>query len=217
MNSIRLSWLGLAFGLLAVASAQGRPVPLLKSGARSSAGLPIQLVGSGVYAATGSSCYPNSPTHPLIAPVDQNPGIPGSVLTAPIVVGVLWPWAGYSAAPVHELFGDFVTDLLHGPYWDATMPQYAGSAHGAVQARVDLPSLLTMQPGATVRAWLIAGELLAQQQAGVLPAPDPALNKIYVVHIPPGVTVTDSSDGTHISIGSSCVSFRAYHDSHMGW
>jgi len=127
-----------------------------------------------------------------------------------IVGGVFWPGAQSPDYQVHTLFPDFVTDLFNGPYWSAVMPQYVGSAHGVYQKSVDITTLLTLAPSTTVLVRSVAGELVAQQKAGVLPAPDSQGNTIYVVHFPPGITIFD--DDINHSIGTSCVDFCAYHD-----
>jgi hypothetical protein len=96
-----------------------------------------------------------------------------------------------------------------------------GSAHGTFQSSVHITTLLTHTPTTTVRVRDIDLELVAQQKAGVLPAPDSHWNTVYVVHFPPGITIADSDYSytdifghpqTHISIGTSCINFCAYHD-----
>jgi hypothetical protein len=202
-------------GMLVMASAQARPIPLVKSSAMNTSTFTPQIVGNGVYPATSSGCYPTVPADIPFRPTS------GIFLTAPIVVGVYWPGAQSAEYRVHTLFPDFVTDLFNGPYWSAVMPQYLGSAHGVYQQSIDITTLLTHAPSTTVRVRDIAGELVAQQKAGVLPAPDSHGNTIYVVHFPPGITIADStyrypgSSGdtlTHVSIGTSCNQFCAYHD-----
>jgi hypothetical protein len=206
-------------GMLVAAAAQASPVPLVKSSAGGTSTSSFQVVGNGVYPASGSRCF---------GATSQWPSIPftngGQVLTAPSVVGVFWPGAQSPDPYVHALFGDFVTDLFNGPYWTAAMTQYMGSAHGTFQSSVDLPTLLTLQPSNTVRVRTIVGELLAQQAAGVLPQPDAQFNTIYVLHFPPGVTLIDSTYEyvdfagrlvTHIDIGTSCVQYCAYHDQYI--
>jgi hypothetical protein len=202
-------------GILVLATAHAFPIPLVKSSARNASTFTPQIVGNGVYPATTSGCYP---TLPAMIPMDPTSGI---FLNAPIVVGVYWPGAQSPDYRVHTLFPDFVTDLFNGPYWSAVIPQYLGSAHGVYQTSVDIPALLTLAPSTTVHTRYIAAELVAQQRAGVLPSPDPQGNTIYVVHFPPGITITDDtytytdSQGhlvTHVSIGTSCVDYCGYHD-----
>ena len=211
-------WFAVAIGMLLVAAAHASPIPLVKSSGGNST-TSFQLVGDGVYPASGSKCYV-SPTQQSTIQFMNG----GLAITAPIVVGVFWPGAQSPDPSVHALFGDFVTDLFNGPYWSAAMTQYVGSARGIFQSRVDLPALLTLQPSNTVRVRTIVGELLAQQAAGVLPQPDPTFNTIYVLHFPPGVTLIDSTYEyvdfagrlvTHINIGTSCVQYCAYHDQYI--
>lgn len=199
-------------GMLAVASAYARPIPLVKASALNSSTVVPQIVGNGIYPATTSHCYPDPRSWNLIP---FNAGL-GQFLTAPTVVGVYWPGTQSPDYQVHTLFPDFVTDLFNGPYWSAVMPQYVGSAHGVYQKSVDITTLLTLAPSTTVHARYIGAELVAQQKAGVLPAPDSQGNTVYVVHFPPGITITDDNytvgSVTHSSIGTSCVNFCAYHD-----
>jgi hypothetical protein len=140
------------------------------------------------------------------------------------VVGVYWPGTQAPDYSVHTLFPDFVTDLFNGPYWSTVMPQYVGSAHGVYRSSVDITTLLTLAPSTTVHVPYIAAELRAQQKAGVLPAPDSLWNTIYVVHFPPGITITDGTYSyndyfgnpqTHASIGTSCIQFCSYHDAYV--
>lgn len=215
------TWWAVAIGVLAVTSVQARPIPLVKASAVTGATSLPQLVGNGVYQATTSVVFASPSQWPLI------PFTNGSQpMTAPIVVHVFWPGASTPDPQMHALCGDFVTDLFDGPYWNATMPQYMGSAHGAYQSRVDLPSLLTLAPSATVHSRYIGAELLAQQQAGVLPVADTLLNTVYVVHFPPGITITDETYQyvdyagrltTHVSIGTSCLQYCAYHDEYISY
>jgi hypothetical protein len=200
MRHCIVTWSAVAIAVLAVSSGQARPIPLVKSSARLSSTSGFQLVGNGVYPATTSKCYGTNPAEIFFT------SFGGYVLPAPSVVGVFWPGVQSPDPMVSSLFGDFVTDLFNGPYWSATMPQYMGSAHGIFQSNVTMSRLLTLAPSTTVLSSTITAELVAQQEAGVLPAPDPQGNTIYVVHFPPGVTITDNVFGT------SCVQFCAYHD-----
>ena len=202
MRSRHLTWTGIAFGVLLFARPEAHafsPVRPPESPAR-------QFVGNGVYPATASGCY-STPVTWADIPMQSNTG---TFLTAPTVVGVYWPApsGGPGSDPqVRALFGDFVTDLFNGPYWNATMPQYVGTAHGNYQSSVDITTLLTLTPSATVDRNTIAPELDAQVRAGVLPAYTAGGNTIYVVHFPPGVTIVDTG-----GIGDSCVQWCAYHD-----
>jgi len=200
-----VSWSGVVIGLLLAATVHAVPMPLVKASARGNSTSSYQLVGNGVYPATTSHCYADAAEWPSI-PFDQSSGI---FLTAPIVVGVYWPGAQSPDYRVHTLFPDFVTDVFNEPYWGAVMPQYVGSAHGTYLKSVDINTLLTLTQSTTVQARSIGAELVAQQKAGVLPAPDSQGNTIYVVHFPPGITITDAT------IGTSCVNFCAYHDYYL--
>ena len=220
MGSIRMgTWLGVVVGMLAVATAHALPIPLAKPSARASSASYFQVVGNGVYPPASSGCY---------ASASQWPSIPftngGLIPAAPSVIGVFWPGAQAPDPSVHALFGDFVTDLFNGPYWNATMPQYMGPAHGTFQTNVDIHTLLTLAPGTTVHSRTIAGELLAPQAAGVLPRADSLYNTIYVIHFPPGTNIVDETyeyvdfagrTVTHINMGASCVQYCAYHDAYI--
>jgi hypothetical protein len=61
----------------------------------------------------------------------------------------------------------------------------------------------TVNTGTSITDANIQDELAGQINAGHLPAPN--ANTIYMVHFPPGTTITSSS-------GTSCVQFCAYHD-----
>jgi len=211
MRPCIVRWCAVAIGLLAVAVAQAFPIPLVKSSALHASSSPPQVVGNGVYPATSSGCYPNTGQWSLI-PMQSTAG---QFLAAPIVVGVYWPGTQSPDPWVRTLFPDFVTDLFNGPYWGAVMPQYVGSAHGTFHSSVAITTLLTLTPSTTVHVRTIAAELVAQQKAGVLPAPDAQGNTIYVVHFPPGITITDDSYAGHASIGTSCIEFCAYHDDYF--
>jgi hypothetical protein len=204
MNHRTVRWSVVAIAILVVSSAQARPIPLVKSSALNTSTVVPQILGNGVYPATTSRCY----TPALMSEISFRNG--GILMTAPSVVGVYWPGAQRPDYQVHTLFPDFVTDLFNGPYWGAVMPQYVGTAHGVYQASADITALLTLAPSATVYVRTIAGELVAQQKAGVLPAPDSQGNTLYVVLFPPGITIVD--DNLNHSIGTSCVDFCAYHD-----
>lgn len=203
MGSRSLKWTGIALGVWLVARPEAHALSPVR---RPESPDSTQFVGNGVYPATTSNCY----SAPVLWPDIRMQSNSGTVMTAPTVVGVYWPApsGGPGTDPqVRALFGDFVTDLFNGPYWNATMPQYVGTAHGNYQSSVDITTLLTLTPSATVDRNTIAPELVAQVQAGVLPAYAAGGNTIYVVHFPPGVTIIDPG-----GIGESCVQFCAYHD-----
>ena len=208
MRNRNLAWIGIALGVLLFPRPEAHAwSPVRTPDSR-------QVVGNGVYPAASSACY-SQPGEWTLIPMTPASGL---FMTAPNVVGVFWPPPPGGSGPdphVRTLFGDFATDLFNGPYWNAVMPQYIGSAHGIYQSSVDLTTLLTLTPSATVYVASIGPELDAQVQAGVLPPYDATGNTIYAVHFPPGITITDVTTPTHVSIGTSCVQWCGYHDFHF--
>lgn len=160
----------------------------------------LAFVGDGLYPAVDSACYSYPVLWGSIPPQEDN----GIVLVDPVVVGVFWPGAVAVDASSRALFPDFVKDLFDGPFWAAEMPQYVGASHGSYRSSHDI-TLLTLAPSTTVLVSQIGPELAAQVAAGGLPAA--TVNTMYVVHFPPGITITDPG-----GIGTSCVQFCAYHD-----
>jgi cysteine-rich repeat protein len=160
-------------------------------------------VGDGYYPAVDSQCFSQPSLWNLIPLLDHS-SPPSDVLVDPVVVGVFWPGAVAVDASSRALFPDFVKDLFDGPLWAAEMPQYVGSSHGSYLSSHDI-TLLTLAPSTTVLTTQIGPELAAQVAAGGLPAA--SFNTVYVVHFPPGITITDPG-----GIGTSCVDFCAYHD-----
>ena len=165
----------------------------------------VTLVGDGFWGPVDTACSAQA-TWPLIPPID-NGSPPFNFLVDPVVVGVFWPGAVAVDASSRALFPDFVKDLFDGPFWAAEMPQYVGSSHGSYQSSHDI-MLLTLAPSTTVLVSQIGPELAAQVAAGGLPAA--SFNTVYVVHFPPGITITDPG-----GIGTSCVNFCAYHDYYL--
>jgi hypothetical protein len=212
----RLTWLGAMLGVLAVAGAQARPIPLVKSSSRApgTVNAGFLVVPNGAYPETSSPCW-----DPVVPHASLEMIFGGILQPAPVVIGVYWPGLQPPDPMVHTLFKDFATDLFNGPLWNAVMPQYMGSVHATVLPNIDLPSLLTVSLGNTVHSRDIAPELRAQIAAGVLPRD--SMNYVYVLHFPPGVNIVDETYNyidnfgnpqLHVNIGSSCVQYCAYHD-----
>jgi hypothetical protein len=122
-------------------------------------------------------------------------------------IAVFW---GVSVFPVITVYiPGFYAALANSPYIDwlseyntPTQPIARGSFLGAFFIA---PSI----SATTVSDDQVGTELAAQADSGVLPVPD--ANTLYMVHFPPGVTITQTaSDGT---VYRSCVDFCAFHTS----
>jgi hypothetical protein len=177
------------------------------------------VVAQGTFDPTASICWnpggttasPVTTDRPLISMVD--PHCP-CYLQAPQVINVFWPGPnGPVQTLVTTLMPDFLNDLFASQQWQTVLPQYVGALAPSVStASVTLVKLLTMAMSNTVYAATISSELYAQITAGALPPPLPSGDTYYVVHFPPLVTIVDQDSPGHVSIGTSCVQWCAYHD-----
>jgi hypothetical protein len=145
----------------------------------------------------------------------------GPVVSKPQIVQVLYGGGSYNvhvAGTSIPTMGNFFADLLGtNSGYIPLLQQYStvfsgGTNQGIVNGTFD--GLFTINPsagnnGSTINDSNIQAELLAQINAGQLPAPvlggQGNVNTIYMIYFPPGKTIISVQGQT------SCVDFCAYH------
>jgi MYXO-CTERM domain-containing protein len=145
----------------------------------------------------------------------------GPVLQAPVVVAVFWN--GSVEASIRSSMGQFYSDVVQSPYWDA-LHEYGtvGITGGTEQAIVEgtgggsftlTPSRCATSAACSLTDDQLQAELVRQIGLGNLPAPDldctGNVRTVYMVSFPSNVSLT-GPPGT----GTSCVNggFCAYHN-----
>jgi hypothetical protein len=142
----------------------------------------------------------------------------GPVISNVKVYVVFW---GPNVTPqVQSQIGDFYRDITNSPYFDwlnefnTTITPVGGGA-GTNQAigRGTYAGAITITPAhlsGKVDMTQISAEVVAQLTAGHLPAPDD--NTLFMIYMPPSVTVTDGSD-IYCTASGSCANHTAvsYH------
>jgi hypothetical protein len=139
----------------------------------------------------------------------------GKVMDHVKVVPVLW--GPNVLAEVRANIGPFYKTVVTSSFFDYLSEYNTVRANGSQQTigtgtAVDPVTITPSNPSSTISEVDVQTELTAQIAAGALPTPD--LNTLYMVHFPPGVTLTLGGDADCSEPTSA--GFCAYHSSSKG-